>query len=203
MGQYYTPTIISLDGTVITANAHEFDNGLKLMEHSWIGNDFVNAMSSLLYKNRKKVAWIGDYSNDFDEEDAYCKKLPYEKFMEYYNIAWDERDRHIVPASKFSKSDLELINEHTSNLYLINHSLKEYLDYGHYIEACSNDDDSYGGCVNPLPLLTACGNGRGGGDFRSKTTGRADVGIWAFDELEISETVPEGYNKAFYYFMEG
>lgn len=36
MGQYYRPTIHTENG-VLSFHAHDFDNGLKLMEHSWIG----------------------------------------------------------------------------------------------------------------------------------------------------------------------
>ena len=41
MGQYYQPLLIDDSGSMITAYSHDFDNGLKLMEHSWIGNNFV------------------------------------------------------------------------------------------------------------------------------------------------------------------
>ena len=33
MGQYYIPTLIAGDGTVRTLYSHQYDNGLKLMEH--------------------------------------------------------------------------------------------------------------------------------------------------------------------------
>lgn len=39
-------------------------------------------------------------------------------------------------------------------------------------------------CVNPLPVLTACGNGRGGGDYRDDDD--INVGSWAFDLIEYS-----------------
>ena len=41
MGQYYMPTLIAEDGTVSTLYSHQYDNGLKLMEHSYIGNRFA------------------------------------------------------------------------------------------------------------------------------------------------------------------
>ena len=48
MGQYYMPTLIAEDGTVSTLYSHQYDNGLKLMEHSYIGNKFVNAVLTQL-----------------------------------------------------------------------------------------------------------------------------------------------------------
>lgn len=44
MGQYYMPTLIAEDGAVSTLYSHQYDNDLKLMEHSYIRNNFVNAM---------------------------------------------------------------------------------------------------------------------------------------------------------------
>ncbi len=60
MGQYYMPTLIAEDGSIRTLYSHAYDNGLKLMEHSYIGNDFVNAASTLIWQNPCRVAWIGD-----------------------------------------------------------------------------------------------------------------------------------------------
>ncbi len=48
MGQYYKP--INIDNKQ-WLYSHEYNhNGLKLMEHSWIGNDFVGAVMSLMVK---------------------------------------------------------------------------------------------------------------------------------------------------------
>jgi len=55
MGQYYKP--ISIDKMTFLYS-HDYGNGLKLMEHSYIGNNLVNTVESLLapdgewYKNR-------------------------------------------------------------------------------------------------------------------------------------------------------
>ena len=49
--------------------------------------------------------------------------------------------------------------------------------------------------VNPLPLLTACGNGRGGGDYHDCYPDYDKVGTWAFDIIECTDARPEGYEK--------
>lgn len=51
MGQYYAPTII--DQAVAPTvrwwfSAHIYGNGLKLMEHSYVGNRFVRAVETLV-----------------------------------------------------------------------------------------------------------------------------------------------------------
>ncbi len=51
--------------------------------------------------------------------------------------------------------------------------------------------DKDGWVINPLPLLTACGNGRGGGDYHSQYPDQDKVGIWAGDVLSIEFAVPK------------
>jgi len=201
------PTIITSDGRIMTLYSHEFDSGMKLMEHSWIGNDFVNAVYSLIYKNKKRVAWIGDYSGDdyVETSDAYAKALPEKEFMEIYSKVWAEKDKYRIPKKHFSPHDLNILTQETKRMYLLNHAKKLYLDMNRYIfDATVKDGTGKGWCVNPLPLLTACGDGRGGGDFRnsSKNKGDKDVGIWAFDLLEYTDYVPDGYPEAQFCFIE-
>ena len=44
MGQYYHPTIMGKRyGVQGWLYSHAYGEGLKLMEHSYLGNDFVNA----------------------------------------------------------------------------------------------------------------------------------------------------------------
>ncbi len=209
MGQYYKPVIIYKDGSVASLYSHQYGNGLKLMEHSWIGNDFVNAVYSKIFNKPRRIGWIGDYSNDDYEScgESYTKHLPFDQFMEYYTHAWgDEDEKETIPPSRYEQEELGLINEKTKGMYLINHSKKEYLDLGDYIARCTVREGNWAGyCVNPLPLLTACGNGRGGGDFHqsSSNIGYEHVGIWAFDELELTSAAPNSYKECKFSFVEG
>lgn len=65
MGQYYTPIILDEDGKIeYYLSSHDFNNGLKLMEHSWLGNEFVAAVESLLAQEApRRVVWAGDYAD--------------------------------------------------------------------------------------------------------------------------------------------
>jgi len=209
MGQYYKPTIIYQDGSIASLYSHAYDSGLKLMEHSWIGNDFVNAVYSRILNKPRRIAWIGDYSDDDYETcgEAYTKHFGLKDFMKCYSHVWkDEDEKESIPPSMYTPEDLSLINDKTKEMYLVNHDRKEYLDLGSYIERCTVKDGNWvGWCVNPLPLLTACGNGRGGGDFHCNDTniGHEQVGIWAFDELELTSAIPDSYQECTYTFMEG
>jgi len=65
MGQYYMP--ISIDKKQFVYS-HEYDNGLKLMEHSWIGNGFVGIVEDLIAEggawNGDRIVWAGDYADE-------------------------------------------------------------------------------------------------------------------------------------------
>jgi hypothetical protein len=58
-----------------------------------------------------------------------------------------------------------------------------------------------GWCFNPLPLLTACGNGLGNGDYEGKSC-IEDIGTWAFQRLEYVNGKPFGYSEKEYCFVE-
>ncbi len=66
MGQYYKPTLINKNGEWKTFYSHEYNNGLKLMEHSYIGNNFVAAVLSELALESHRVWWLGDYAETSD-----------------------------------------------------------------------------------------------------------------------------------------
>lgn len=214
MGQYYMPTLIDQEGNIKSLNAHNFDNGLKLTEHSWIGNNLVNAVLCLIENNPMRIAWIGDYSKD-PYEDAYAKALPQQEFMHYYDAVWGEDDRLIIPASSFSPKKLDgICTLKTIHKFIVNHTKKQFIHLGEYItrsaytEKGGWENDRYNvfatstWCVHPLPLLTACGNDRGGGDYRSDYPGFDDVGTWAFDLLEFTTKAPSGYAATSFRFIE-
>lgn len=214
MGQYYTPTFITETNEVSTLYAHEFDNGLKLMEHSYIGNNFVNAALSLIENRPLRVAWIGDYA-DNPYEDLYSTKLPEEDFLRYYKIAWDEKDSYRLSKSAFNTRKLNsLCTMKTDKKLLINHITRQYINLGEYIAENKwtekgayengryNAFATYDMCIHPLPLLTACGNDRGGGDYRENHPGYDKVGLWAFDAIEYALKAPKDYEKVIFHFSE-
>ncbi len=209
MGQYYMPTLIAEDGSVRTLYSHAYGNGFKLMEHSYIGNNFVNAVLTLLWKNPCRVAWIGDYSDD-ECGDLYESKLPHEVFMQYYDAAWGENQKnlHVKPKPR------HIFTMKSKHKYLVNHTQHSYVHIGEYIAASKWTEqgswingkydplDTYDMCINPLPLLTACGNDRGGGDYHEGHPGYDKVGAWAFDLIEATDKRPDGYEKVSFYFSE-
>ena len=147
MGQYYHPVIETEDG--IEAYSTHLDRKYvmaKLMEHSWFENDFVNAIAHKIYLEPHRVAWIGDYADDVVED------FPNVPVQELYRIAWQNRQ---------SRDDLKSVDFTLKDKFLVNHDLKEYINLNDY----EKENKDNWGATHPLSLLTAIGNGQGGGDF--------------------------------------
>ena len=164
MGQYYRPVILD-DENNVTAwlRCYDYDNGAKLMEHSYMGNEFVGAVYALLTDEPQRVVWCGDYADEVD----------------YYGQTSEANQVNPEPANR------------DSFRFLVNQSKGLYIDLEAYKKA-NKPAYEYGGedyYIDPLPLLTAMGNGRGGGDYR----GTGPVGDWAGDALCVRDEKPLNY----------
>ena len=202
MGQYYKPVIIR-GNSVKYLYSHDYCNGLKLMEHSYLGNNFVNAVTGLIFNRPACIAWMGDYS-DGRYGDAWETRIPDEKFSAIFQRVWkDEKQRtRILPTALNGYASPEAFD----GTYLMNHTQKIYIDLGEYAER-NKWKEEYNGetftmCIHPLPLLTACGNDRGGGDYHSGHPDFDKVGSWAFDKISFATMPPKGYTKVSYHFTE-
>lgn len=218
MGQYYKPYIKFMDGTEETycsqnaiymtrnglSSTSEIDryskcnydrndpnswgscfSGLKLTEHSWIGNDFMDGIMERIEEAPARVAWVGDYADScIGEVDGFTKEI--------YDKLWSDGDG-FLPELPFPA----LPCAHKDG-YLVNHSKRIFLDLTAYYT--ENAVDSYGGkwCIHPLSLLTAIGNGQGGGDY-FPSLGLDDVGSWALDIIEYTEDRPDSLYKEVMY----
>jgi hypothetical protein len=146
--------------------SHQFNNGLKLTEHSYIRNNFVNIIANSLVENPAQLFWVGDYA---EEGDFTSPSM----FKRIYGYAWNYK--------KGNATTLENPNEDfdwSHDWYYINMTKKEYIKMpkpGMWV-------------YSPISLLTALGNGRGGGDYCGSNQ---MVGYWAGDKVYLSETKPE------------
>ena len=195
MGQYYTPTLINKDG-VETFYSHQYHNGLKLMEHSYIGNFFVQAVVTRLLNNPSILFWMGDYAEleDISKEAAKTALFDYnvsigKQFMS--DVQNNKFDKEVIPERDFSHPN-----------YIINHTTREYLCLDDYTNGHGFAPEEDDWVVHPLPLLTAVGNGRGGGDYWNEHN-KDKVGSWAGNLIETSYDKPEGYSEVFIDFREG
>lgn len=182
MGQYWKPICID---SFEWLYSHEYNsNGLKLMEHSWIGNDFVGIIMKLLTKgnswDKKRVVWAGDYSEKVFKDNTL------------YSMGYDDEDEEGIRLFKKINPKDCLTEEEQKSSIIVNHTKKEYVK----LSECKSE-------INPLPLLTALGNNRGGGDYRGKNMNL--IGRWAFDEIsvEFDDKELKDYKKLTPEFEEG
>jgi len=167
MGQYYLAIILGeqqADGKEILRLALdplEFANGMKLTEHSYIGNDFVCAVEYMLSPNgmfyKSRVVWAGDYADNEPGTET--------------NLFLTQKPKNLYgqPMLGNYAEDVKQFR------YIVNHTTKQYVD-------------KYGKYVHPLPLLTAEGNGRGGGDYSGLD--ETLVGIWARHVISVESELP-------------
>lgn len=161
MGQYYTSILKDKNGNLKSY----YGSGIKLMEHSYFFNNYVNTICSKIYKKPHNVAWVGDYAEEENEFTHHERKHQSERLMKH-------------------------VNRNFMECLLINHTKKQYLDLTEYYNDSiinyykNGRKESW--VIHPLPLLTAFGNGLGGGDYRGeKAINKDKVGIWAGDLIEI------------------
>ena len=178
MGQYYEPINIE---SMEWVYSHDYGNGLKLMEHSYVGNLFVGVVMRLMTKgnkwHKKPIVWCGDYFDEEGEEN-------------YYDKATD--DKKLKPDEIMSESEQK-------KAILVNHTKKEYVRFYSFpldeikkkvVDRLESNDEWV---INPLPLLTALGNGRGGSDYSG--INEEKLGIWARDILSVEFEIPKGHKE--------
>jgi len=157
----------------------------KLMEHSWWTNSTVNRIVLLLFESPKEIAWIGDYADTENDVPDYI-----------YEFTHSAETAVTIEQFPYPAT--------MDHLFLVNHTKKIYVDCRTYHNenlkiniAKTNDPDMV---IHPLPLLTAVGNGEGGGDYFG--INQQYVGTWAFDTVSVECKPPEGYSIVFYLFSE-
>ena len=169
MGQYYQGTIKPKQSKVWKGyTSWDFENGAKLMEHSYIGNSFVTYIKHLIFRNPMRVVWAGDYA---DNENG--------KELNLFDLA--ER----IEMKDGNKCVPE--NEQKEMRYLVNYTKKQFVTYSKIKK------DNWGFRIDPLPLLTAEGNGRGGGEYWGQNNNL--VGTWARDKISVTNRKP---SKAYF-----
>jgi hypothetical protein len=193
MGQYYKPINIEDNKWLYS---HDYGNGLKLMEHSWVGNDFVGAVMKLLSPGqpwyKKPIVWAGDYYGEDIEDIEDNTDLEEGKEINYY-FRCDDNNK-IKPLGIMSP-------EEQKRALIVNHTTKEYVRCGCCPEG-SKGRWNEGMQVHPLPLLTALGNGRGGGDYYEQYPDYDKVGSWAECEISVEFEIPDGYTELIMGFIE-
>lgn len=154
--------------------SHDFNNGFKLMEHSYIGNSFVNVVCNYIVDNAVKLWWCGDYAKAEDFENE-------KEFKRIYDYAWkDEEDKEEGTTIPEPNTDFDW----SKQWYFVNETKKEFVK----MPVVKNEE--YDWTYNCVSLLTAAGNGRGGGDYWREDM-QSVVGCWAGDVVYLTLKKPD------------
>ena len=153
MGQYFKACNIQTKECI---TAWDFNDFAKLIEHSWIGNRFVNVAEKLLAKGGKwfgqPFCWSGDYA---ENEEGESENL------------FDICDKNAIKPN---------LGKYRKFRYLLNHTTKVFVDIDKVpVSSVYEGEESR---IHPLPLLTCEGNGKGGGDFYGEDPNNL-VGSWS------------------------
>ncbi len=176
MGQYYKFIILDNDKKndkeviLLVLEPREYDEGSKLMEHSYLNTDMMNTVEYLIskYSNfyKSRIIWAGDYA---EEEIPYINEDDEDVMINLYRLA----DNY----SSYNKNGYKGFCK-----YIVNHTQKLYVNK----ENCHNN-------IHPLPLLISEGNGSGGGDYHGHN--KDLCGKWSRDVISMEETIPDGYDE--------
>jgi hypothetical protein len=201
MGQYYKPISLEKKQGI---RPWDYENGAKLMEHSYIGNGLVAVVESVIAEGGEwfgdRIVWGGDYADPEVDENG-----------EVITSTWtDEKTGKVTPY------DVTLYDMVSDNLikpdevkrpkyrYLVNMDTKEYVDFNHvpvdHVWQDGPKGRKYPIKIHPLPLLTCEGNGRGGGDYRTKESEL--IGKWARNRVTVTTKKPKGHTELIFDLVE-
>lgn len=174
IGQYYK--CVNLDKKQYI-KSWDYDNGAKLMEHSWIGNGFMGIAICLLINDwhGDRIVWAGDYGDEGLFLDEFDEVQQTHNVYMYASECFEK----INPAF-----DANVLNQQYP--FIVNHDKQEYVD----IRNCPKSEDDW--TIHPLSLLTCSGNGRGGGDYRGNNN---FVESWAGNRISVESEAPAGYEE--------
>jgi hypothetical protein len=161
MGQYYFPIYLGPDGKILAwMDPSEYNSGMKLTEHSYMKNPAVNTFEWGLARGAPFYKARVVWAGDYADPEPSTQQNLHQMCGEYTMI----RPGPKGPGPR----------------YILNHTKKLFVD----------KDKVPTHSYHPLPILTAEGNGRGGGDCADSPL----VGSWARDEISVGETT-EGFEE--------
>lgn len=195
MGQYYTAVLrrIGHDGKLEEKFLwpHQYKNGCTLMEFSYLGNYFMNAVCNKLYNEPWHVIFLGDYTQegmDLKMGENKIRALLRREDKAYNK--WSEETGGVdwgTPAEEINFPS-------EGRTALVNLTKGEYIDLEEYSKRAPfarSDLPDWEAKFHPLSLLTASSNGQGGGDYFPKDDyGLENVGRWCNDKIVIVEYTP-------------
>jgi len=194
MGQYFSAVLQEKNKKASYFYSHDYGNGMKLMEHSYIGNHYVGTVYETIREfGPMRCGWVGDYSNteSLDREGKFFLPAVFsdekkrKRVLRWYKLAW--KSSECGAGVEYSEDAIA----HTKADYLLNYDRKEYIRVPALGEKTTSTDDL--GCsIHPLPILT-CSNPGSGGNFRPHNEWEEKVFCsWCGDMIGIENEPPKG-----------
>lgn len=200
MGQYYKLAIMTADGE-IRRNDRKYVGSdyimAKLLEHGYLHNWLCHSVAKGLENGSiKRLAWVGDYAEEDEMKEITKGDVSYAMIWGDDSVG-EDKDYGRAPEIIFP-----LVKRFSyKGKYLLNHTKKVYMSFDEYTAAHNAHENAEKDWeLSPFTILTAIGNGRGGGDYGGNC--QEVVGTWAWDEIGIAKKIPDGYTKVLYPFHE-
>ena len=214
MGQYYKCVVLKNDWKETkkpvraALSSYDFNNGAKLMEHSYVHNNYVGAFMHLVHeldtdRSGLPCVWCGDYADAVATEglplieriNPDTQESEVVGGFQAYNEACDWMGEYGGKKSNEYLDVIKLVNDAPKHYYnyIINHTKKQYVE----VPNCYKTK----WLIHPLPILLADGNGKGSWDYYEGQYGEKHnarfVGLWAYDTISVtnSKDDTEGYTK--------
>lgn len=191
MGQYYRIGM-KIGGRVIS-NDRKYTGSdyvmAKLMEHSYIGNWLLDSVAAAIYKENREhnkpvhLAWVGDYADVYNVDEV--SNVTNGELA--YGDVWGEKP--LTPDHVFNR----VKHFGYRRRFLVNLDKKLFISFDRYLKNAKENRKDTNLTINPISLLTAIGNGRGGGDYEG--THKDLVGSWAWDRITIGDKAPAGFTE--------
>jgi hypothetical protein len=172
MGQYYHALFLAdktneADKEFIRAAIHSlpFGSGMKLAEHSYIKDSFMTAVEYLLSPLGIFYKTRLVWAGDYAQPEPGSEQ----------NLNHLSEDKQYTPDLPFNYCEIM-----DSYNFIVNHTKKQYVTKA-------------GRVFHPLSLLTAEGNGLGGGDYKGSCEDL--IGTWARDVISVEMVPPADYSE--------
>lgn len=188
MGQYYQPYIKNVrTDEVCTVYSFDWGSGMKLMESCYMDNPYVSAIVSAM-REPCVFAMIGDYAEAGDVPEEHRRE-----FLEAFGELHVKEECPYLcrtPDNTFAKDAMCTDHDFRRHRFVLDHMRKEYIDLDQIWKG--RNRGSRMNPVNPLTILCAVGNGRGGGDYNGNNSA---VGSWAFDTIQFVEIEQKAFEN--------
>lgn len=185
MGQYYMPIVQATKITkkrkvvkkMFAFNIADLNESKKIAHHCEFESLISKIVSNFMVQLNKdgfdtQLVWLGDYAqHSFTPGKDLYDKMKYKTVKLHFDIGLDKMVIDGVTPFKIN----------TRHYFLINKEKNEYVSL-----------ESYAGSCCPLILLTADGNGKGGGDYFGNDF--EYVGRWKYDTIVITDTLTRESN---------